>query len=172
MGLELDGSDVLAMAKWIERQAEAFYAHLADKVHDQITRKILGDLAAMERDHEHIFHSLRDEHIAAVSAEVLPYAHILMQLCVDVRSTLKESFTGRESPTDMLGKAIEFEKSTVVFFAGLRETMPDDASRAQVDAILREEVGHIFLLSGQLPHVGKSSFGGNDFRGLGDPASV
>ena len=172
MGLELDGSDVLAMAQWIEQQAGGFYDNLAGKVDDQITRKMLGDLAAMERDHEHVFHALRDAHLATVGAAGLPYAHILMQLCVDVRSTLTESFTGRESPADMLGKAIEFEKSSVVFFAGLRETMLDDASRAQVDAILREEVGHIFLLSGQLPHMGKAGLGGGDFRGLGDVASV
>ena len=98
MGLELDGSDVLAMAQWIEQQAGGFYDNLAGKVDDQITRKMLGDLAAMERDHEHVFHALRDAHLATVGAAGLPYAHILMQLCVDVRSTLTESFTGRESP--------------------------------------------------------------------------
>jgi rubrerythrin len=172
MGLELDGSDVLAMAKWIERQAGKFYANLASKVDDPITRKMLTDLAAMERDHEHVFDSLRDAHIAALGAAVSPYAHVLMELCVDIRSTLTESFTGRESQAEMLGKAVEFEKSTVIFFAGLRETITDDAGKAQVDAILREEVGHIFLLAGQLPHVGKAAFGGDVFRGLGDPASV
>jgi rubrerythrin len=172
MSLELDGSDVLAMAQWIEHQAREFYSNLAGEVRDLLVRKILRDLAAMERDHEQIFLTLRDAHIAEVGADVSPYAQILMRLCTDVRSTLRESFTGRESVGELLGKAVEFEKSTVVFFAGLRETVAGDADKAQVDAILREEVGHIFLLSGQLPHVGKSGRHGDDFRGLGDPASV
>ncbi|MFC5385075.1 iron exporter MbfA [Aquamicrobium segne] len=60
LGLE----KVRAQAALMERQAYAFYSEAAKRTTDASTRKLLGDLAAIEQSHEKLAHNLERQHVS------------------------------------------------------------------------------------------------------------
>jgi len=55
-------------------------------------------------------------------------------------STLKDIYT----------TAIGAEKDSIVFYLGIRDLVPEKYGKNRVDAIIKEEMGHIEALSRQL----------------------
>ena len=54
------------------------------------------------------------------------------------------------SMQEILKAAIEAEKDSIVFYLGMRESVPPNLGRERLDAIIKEEMGHIRLLSKEL----------------------
>ena len=50
----------------------------------------------------------------------------------------------------ILKDAITAEKDSIVFYLGMREAVPEDLGRNRLDDIIKEEMGHIRLLSKEL----------------------
>jgi rubrerythrin len=50
----------------------------------------------------------------------------------------------------ILKDAITAEKDSIVFYLGMRDAVPDDAGRSRLDDVIKEEMGHIRLLSKEL----------------------
>ena len=51
---------------------------------------------------------------------------------------------------EILKAAIMAEKDSIVFYLGMKEMVPEDFGKAKIDIIIKEEMGHIKLLSGRL----------------------
>jgi rubrerythrin len=51
---------------------------------------------------------------------------------------------------EILKAAIEAEKDSIVFYLGMREMVPENLGRKRLDDIIKEEMGHIRLLSREL----------------------
>ncbi len=143
--------DVFEMAERIETQGARFFAALARFAPSPLARQTLTDLAKMEEDHIKTFAGLRTVRLAGrlkPTARAKAYSQMVALMCLDVEKALAESLTGREPVEEIIRKAIDFEKSTIVFYAGMKEMMPDPRDRRSIDAILREELGHVLSLSG------------------------
>jgi rubrerythrin len=50
----------------------------------------------------------------------------------------------------ILKAAIEAEKDSIVFYLGMKEAVPDNLGKGRLDHIIREEMGHVRLLSKRL----------------------
>ena len=61
-----------------------------------------------------------------------------------------EELTGKESIVDVLMKAIEKEKDSIVYYTGLKEFIPTQAGKDKIDDIIKEELRHIRILSQSL----------------------
>ncbi|WP_050528004.1 iron exporter MbfA [Pseudorhodobacter aquimaris] len=61
LGLEKIRGEAAAM----EHDAQAFYTRAASRTSDAATRKLLGDLATAEAQHEDLAHALQDEHLGS-----------------------------------------------------------------------------------------------------------
>lgn len=68
----------------------------------------------------------------------------------DIKADPAEKLTGRETPEDILQTAIGMEKDSIVFYAVLKECVPPKAGRGKVEAIIKEEMGHIVTLNKKL----------------------
>ncbi|HUS71882.1 MAG TPA: hypothetical protein VMY06_02365, partial [Sedimentisphaerales bacterium] len=68
----------------------------------------------------------------------------------DVKADPTEQLTGQETVEEILKIAIGLEKDSIAFYAGLKECVPPRAGRDKVEAIIREEFGHIATLNEQL----------------------
>lgn len=66
----LDVARLRAEAAEMERTAETFYRKAAEHSTDAATRKLLGDLAAAEADHQDTAHQLENAHLDADSRDV------------------------------------------------------------------------------------------------------
>jgi rubrerythrin len=50
----------------------------------------------------------------------------------------------------ILISAIEAEKDSIVFYLGMQAAVPENFGKARMDHIIKEEMGHIKLLSKKL----------------------
>jgi rubrerythrin len=68
----------------------------------------------------------------------------------DVGADPAGQFKGKETAEGILEIAIDMEKESIAFYAGLTECVGPEAGRDKVEAIIREEFGHIAILNEQL----------------------
>jgi len=65
----------------------------------------------------------------------------------DLKKDPSSELTGTESVEDILKLAIEAEKDSIVFYLGLKDFVSVRAGKDKVEAIIKEEMGHIVVLS-------------------------
>ncbi len=150
----LNGEEVLEMACQIERDGRAFYERAAKLQPEGPAKELLEELAAMERDHEAVFEAMKSK---VLGSKGLATGH------EDVARYLDAAVSGKifpKAPTarlsagvDMhtiLNVALEREKDTVVFYSALRHAVPEDLQREKLEEIIRQEVGHVAMISAAL----------------------
>lgn len=159
MSITFNADEIFEMAENIERDAAVFYRQAAKGAADKKTRQMFLDLANMEDNHLMIFQEMRKELGAGEKEETVfdPDNEAAMYLQTMARGhgwegkkSLMESLTGEEKIEDILKIALEAEHNSVVFYSGLKELVPSRAGRDKIDAIIKEELGHIAVLNEQL----------------------
>ena len=55
---------------------------------------------------------------------------------------MKDSWSGSETLSDALAKAIELENDSILFYVALKRLVPDEEHRGQVDEIILQEMTH------------------------------
>ncbi|MHC4983781.1 MAG: ferritin family protein [Planctomycetota bacterium] len=159
MGVRIDANDVLEMSEQIEKDAAAFYAQAALRCAQSTCREVLLQLSSFEKDHVYVFQALRNGHFAETQPSRQPaetgqaarnWPLVTSLLASGVGEDLAARFTGLEGPKEILEKAIDFEKDTIVFLAALKKTLSKRSEKNKVDKVIREELGHILTLTSQL----------------------
>jgi len=150
-----NADEIFEMAEQIERNGAKFYRKAAESIADD--RDLLLRLAAMEDEHERTFAAM---HGQLSDAEKTPLtfdpdneAALYLQAMADgkvFKSDPSESLSGNESIQDILKTAIGLEKDSIVFYASMKDVVPKSAGKEKVDAIIKEEIGHIVDLTRQL----------------------
>ncbi len=144
------------MAEQIERNGIKFYRKAAKGISAHDARQMLLDLAEMEADHEKVFAGMRKElqeedrqtmvfdpdNEMALYLQAMADGHVF-----DLSKDPAEQLTGDETLADIVKLAIEAEKNSIVFYLGIKDFVPVRAGKDKVDAIIKEEMGHITLLN-------------------------
>jgi len=147
--------EILAMAEEIEHNGAEYYERAAQMAEDEDKKTKLQKLAEMERNHEQIFAEMRasqpDERASFdPDGEASRYLGAIVDGNVfDYRAQPAADLAGK-SLVDIYRKAIDLEKDSIIFYLGIRELVPRELGNAQMDDIIREEMGHIVLLSDDL----------------------
>ncbi len=157
MDTEMTANDVLAMAEQIEADASDFYAQAASVCLDRRCAQTMLLLAAMESDHVAIFSTMRThlgpEGLLAgpISADDTPGINLQLfrHLGSGVQADLAKRFKATDGPAEVLKTAIDFEKDTIVLLLTMQRMLPRSADRKRIDHVIKEEVGHVLLLTGQ-----------------------
>ena len=154
MSTTFNADEVFEMAEQIERNGAKFYRVAAEKL--PAIRQVLFDLAAMEDEHEKTFADMRAQ-LSAPEQEPMVFdpdgeAQMYLQVIADghvfdVKADPTEQLKGREAPEDILKMAVDMEKDSIAFYAGLKECVPPRAGKDKVEVIIREEFGHIATLN-------------------------
>ena len=157
MGVTFNADEVLEMAEQIERNGAKFYRAAAEKFSS--VRQMLLDLASMEDEHEKTFKDMRAQ-LSGREQEPMAFdpdneARMYLQVVADghvfdTKEDPAEQLKGKDKPEDVLRTAINMEKESIAFYAGLKECVPPRAGRDKVEGIIREEFGHIATLSEKL----------------------
>ena len=159
MSVPLNADEIFAIAEQIERNADRFYRGAAQATDDSGLRKKLLDLAAMENEHEKVLGAMR----ASLSPQDReptvpdPWGDAVLYLrgiadghVFDLKQDPAEWLTGKETKEDVLRAAIGHEKDSIVFYLGMKEIVPEEMGRDRIDAIIKEEMSHIAVLSDEL----------------------
>ena len=149
--------EIFAMAQEIERTGAHFYRAAAKTTALADLHELLLELAAMEDEHEKTFAAMqqglsakqgreapRDEE-AALYLRAWADGHVFAR-----KQEPAERLNGKETKEDILTRAIGLEKDSIVFYVGIKEAIPPEWGREKIDAIIREEMGHIRLLDEKL----------------------
>ena len=157
MGMPFNADEVFEMAERIERNGAKFY-RAAAKNFPEIS-EIFLDLADMEDKHLKTFAQMREELSDSESDPLVfdPYEEAQMYLQVmadgyvfDMNADLVEKLSGCKTPEDVLRMAIGIERDSIVFYVGLKESVSQRAGKDKIEAIIRQEVGHIAVLKKKL----------------------
>lgn len=155
MNIEFNAFEVFEIAERIERNGAKFYRKAAELFNETRIRNLFSDLAEWETKHEEIFADMRKQ-LSQQSRELRTFkpednllldAQAMAGLSVFVSKPEPSSeFTGRETKKDILQKAIEKEKDSIVYYTGLRNFIPARAGKDKIDDIIKEEMHHIRIL--------------------------
>jgi rubrerythrin len=146
--------EVFAMAQEIERNGARFYRAAAGKGDLADIQGLFLDLAAMEDDHEKTFAAMQQELAVEQGREAPQDEEAALYLrawadghVFDTAADPAQRLTGTETLDEVLSMAIGLEKDSIAFYVGIREAIPEGWGKDRIDAIIREEMGHIGLLA-------------------------
>ncbi|KPJ49321.1 MAG: hypothetical protein AMJ38_03520 [Dehalococcoidia bacterium DG_22] len=156
--------EIFEMAEQIERNGARFYRRAAQGFTDSRARQQMLDLAAMEDEHEKVFAAMRAELLQQEREPRVPdpYGEAILYVrgmadghVFDVKADPSERLTGKETMEEILRTAIGLEKDSIVFYLGIKEIIPERLSKQRIDDIIKEEMGHIAVLSKEMASLGR-----------------
>ncbi|MBN2055766.1 ferritin family protein [bacterium] len=151
--------ELFAIAERIERNGADFYKEAARRVSDPKLAGRLNELAAMELDHERTFSGLRStltarERQPAVfdpeDQTVLYLQAIADGNVFDISSSPDDFFNPSTTPRDIFSYALDREKESIVFYAGMKNFLRSEENKRRVDAIIKEEISHIVQITREM----------------------
>jgi rubrerythrin len=154
MPMPFNADEIFEMAEQIERNGAKFYRAAAKKFPD--VRQVLLGLASMEDEHLKTFQAMRTELSASQKEQPVfdpdNQAQMYLQVMADghvfnIKDDPTEKLTGQKTMQDVLKTAIGLEKDSIAFYVGLKECVPRKTGKEKVEAIIKEEMGHIAVLN-------------------------
>ncbi len=163
MTYDFNADEIFEMAEQIERNGAKFYRQMAENISDISVSQLFLDLAAMEDEHEKIFASMRKDlsdqerkpTVFDPEGEAALYLRALANLRVFDEEgqedfVLPEDLPEEEKTRKVLRVAIGLEKDSIAFYLGMKELVPESLGKKKIDDIIKEEMGHVRLLSNKL----------------------
>lgn len=159
--ITFNADEVFVMAGAIERNGAKFYRKAAESADDE-SRDLLLRLAAKEDEHEKTFAGMRAELSDHEKYSLTPDPDneevLYLQATVDGKIFTADpaaAISGSESITDIIDIALGLEKDSIVFYQSMKNVVPEGSGKDRLDAIIREEIGHILDLINQLESLKK-----------------
>ena len=153
MSYDFNADDVFEMAEQMERNGAKFYRNAAEGDIDPANKQFLLGLAEMEDAHEKTFKAMRTKLSAQEQAATVfdpeGEAALYLRALADTRVFFEKDIDVA-SMRSILKSAIEAEKDSIVFYLGIKEAVPEELGKGRLDGIIKEEMGHIRLLSKEL----------------------
>jgi rubrerythrin len=159
MSITFNTDEIFEMAEQIERNGARFYRDAAAQVSDSKTKTFLKSLGDMEDTHLTIFTTMRSGLTKSVN-DIVTYdpddqGAMYLQAMADAHGTegrisVEQPLTGKENLEEILQIALNAEKNSICFYLGLKNLVPSDSGKGQVDKIIKEEMGHIAVLQTKL----------------------
>jgi rubrerythrin len=159
MTVSFTASEIFEIAEQIERNGAKFYRDAATASTDKSIRRFFLQLAEMEDKHERIFADMRKSLVdEADEVKVFdPNDEMVYYLKAMAKSAGWEGkkspdaeFSGHEKPEQVIKRAIEAERASIDYYLGIKEFVTSQANKDKVDAIIKEEMGHIVTLQKHL----------------------
>ena len=150
---DFSADDVFAMAEQMEINGEKFYRKAAESVSEQTNKDLLIRLADMEVNHGKIFKALRSE-LSAKEKETNVFdpageAALYLRALVDTRVFFEKEMDV-SSLERIFKAALEAEKDAIVFYLGIKDSVPDNLGGSKLDLIIKEEMSHVRLIGNEL----------------------
>jgi rubrerythrin len=153
MQYDFNADEIFEMAEQLERNGSKFYREAAKAQQDAARRELLLKLAAMEDEHEKTFQAMRADLTSREKQSTVfdPEGEAVMYLraLADTRVFFQKKVNAG-SMVEILKAAIEAEKDSILFYLGMQDAVPEKMGRNRIEGIIKEEMGHIRMLSKEL----------------------
>ena len=134
---------VLDLAVWLEKHGRDFYERASAETDEAGLKEMFSALAEEERKHCAIYTDLYEMYTGKSTEgdELLgEYGKFIQLLIKEITEALE--FKGVQSQEELIGRALQFEKNTLLYFAEVKPLFRGKAG-ALIDAVCREEKRHI-----------------------------
>ncbi len=155
MNETLTPTEVLDIARQMERNGVAFYSRAAELFDQPTPRVVFRTLAEREMAHEKIYAQMQQR--LSESRQIPPADQegpsLRAMAGLGVFGLYKDphkQLTGQESIAQIIRVAIRNEKDSIVFYTGLKDFIHEDAGIRAVNEVIHEEMRHIRMLSESL----------------------
>lgn len=150
---DFSAKDVFQLAEDIEINGAEFYRNAAAGADDKSTADLLNGLADMEMEHKKTFEQMRAELTGKEKAETVfdPDNDSVkyLQALADIRVFFEKDIDSSDLE-NILKSAITGEKDSIVLYLGMKDLVPEKFGQDKIEKIIREEMGHIRMLSKEL----------------------
>lgn len=156
MQTQFNIDEIFEIAEQIERNGAKYYRAAADVIDALEQRSMLVNLAKMEDEHERTFAAMRSEMAKGLQRETVyesdtsaeQYLWAWAEKAVfDMDTDPFAVLTSGADLREILQVAIGREKDSIVFYEGLKSGISIEDDKAKVDAIIREEMQHVGILT-------------------------
>ncbi len=165
MSIRFSADEVLEIAQAIEANGTRFYQVAAESLGRGKPQDVLMELSRWEQVHERTFAQMRqalakeerDSDVFDPDGEASLYLRALADAQV-FKPTDDPAARIGPNPTyqGILQTAIGLEKESILFYVGMRDFVSQAGGKARIDAILREEMNHVTVLTRELAAAGKA----------------
>lgn len=153
MMYDFTADDVFEMAEQLERNGDQFYREAAKNTDNPEYKKLLVGLAEMEVQHEKTFADLRSElsgnEKTLTAFDPQNESALYLRALADTKVFFEKEIDF-SSMKSVLKAAILAEKDSIVFYLGIKEMVSEKYGKDKLEKIIKEEMGHIKLLSKKL----------------------
>lgn len=155
MAFTLNTLEVFDIAAQIERNGADFYRKAAEIFDESEISRLFLELAGWEAEHEKIFSDMKKQ-LAESNPETAenrteespPEKKLIAGLAVfGIRPDPAGEFDGKENKIDIIKRAIDKEKDSIVFYTGIKDFVCSGVAKEKIDDIIKEELGHIKVLN-------------------------
>jgi rubrerythrin len=158
MAVKFNAFEVFEIAEQIERNGTNFYIRAAELFDDPDICRMFLALAEWEKEHERTFARMKQQvseqsrrKNTSEAGDLLPDPRVMAGLAVfGIRTDPTEELRGKQNKKDIIRRAVEKEKDSIVFYHGLKEFVSAEADKDRIDDIIKEEMGHIVILDQSL----------------------
>ncbi len=160
MAVEFNAGEVLEIAQQIERNGACFYRRAACMFDDEEVSGMLLNLADMEDAHRRVFAAMERELSENEHRQPAydPYGEANQYLRALAQGDV---FDLRADPTDwldsepatgaaVLRRAIDVEKDSILFYLGMKRSVPARLGKDRIDEVIHQEMNHMTLLANRL----------------------
>ncbi len=152
MGNLLSVNEIVEFAIYIEKNGYKFYIQTMKKLTSEGILKLFQFLADEEFKHEAAFKKMLKEIGSSTPHESYPGEYetymrdFLKSHALSNDQALKEKLDSIKTEEDAIDVALDFEKDSIILFSMLKKYIEDDKQHI-VDAIIQEEITHIFRIN-------------------------
>lgn len=150
---DFTADDVFEMAVQLERNGDKFYREAAQNTDNPEYKKLLVGLSEMEVEHEKTFLDLRSELSGNEKTSTVfdpqDESALYLRALADTKVFFEKEIDF-SSMKSVLKAAILAEKDSIVFYLGMKEMVPEKYGKDKLDNVIKEEMGHIRILSKEL----------------------
>jgi rubrerythrin len=145
--------DVFTMAVRIEENGKTFYQGAAQQTDSEGLEKLFEELSLMEDGHITLFKGFLGELVGSLPKTWDPegLAESYLQATADshifTKQSASERLKGITTVDDAFDMALQFEKDSVAFFLGMKNLLPDEKTKGEIDKLIEQEQQHVTMLS-------------------------
>ncbi len=158
MSFFFNAEEIFEMAEQIEKDGAKFYRKSYESVEDLSAKNLLRELASMEDQHLETFTSMKsalsEKQKGSPTFDPNSEASLYLSSLADSRVFFEKEID-TSTLEGILKAAITAEKDSIVFYLGMKDLVPDSLGKDKIDTIIKEEMGHIKLLSNRLSDLKK-----------------
>lgn len=156
MAQVFNANEVFDIGVQIEKNGNDFYLAAEKRTSDPFLKTMFAQLAAWEDNHVKLFEQLRAS-LPINADSLLEYdpdnmIHLYLKAVADNKLYMNQDYAIDSCKTslDILKKALDFERESVVLYSSMKELVPQNMGKDEIDKLVIEELKHVGQLTKEI----------------------